>query len=166
MDDGIATTDVWLRHSHDGGQTWEPEQHLHGPFDHYQAPISYFAPGDPRGLFLGDYVGLETISGNDVIAFFTSTTLTGPTSTPFGFSIRSFRTEGIAARRRAVISGQGATWARSEASPTARHRSHLPEGPSEVPASADSSKRSRRPNGVRGGPAAGTAARGVPQPER
>jgi hypothetical protein len=47
--DGVATTDVWLRHSHSGGATWEPEQHLHGPFDHYDAPISFFAPGDPRG---------------------------------------------------------------------------------------------------------------------
>ena len=63
LGDGIATTDIWLRHSHDGGATWEPEQHLHGPFDHYTAPISYFAPGDPRGLFLGDYMGLETIAG-------------------------------------------------------------------------------------------------------
>jgi hypothetical protein len=73
LDDGIATTDVWLRHSHDGTATWEPEQHLHGPFDHYRAPISFFAPGDPRGLFLGDYMGLETIAGDDVINFFTST---------------------------------------------------------------------------------------------
>ncbi len=71
--DGVATTDVWLRHSHDGGRTWQPEQHLHGSFDHYAAPISYFAPGRPRGLFLGDYVGLEAIAGNDVVAFFTST---------------------------------------------------------------------------------------------
>lgn len=75
--DGVATTDVWLRHSHDGTRTWEPEQHLHGPFDHYTAPISYFAPGDPRGLFLGDYMGLETISGNATIAFFTSTVADG-----------------------------------------------------------------------------------------
>jgi hypothetical protein len=75
--DGIATTDVWLRHSHDGGATWEPEQHLHGPFDHYLAPISYFAPGVPRGLFLGDYAGLETITGSDVITFFSSTIADG-----------------------------------------------------------------------------------------
>lgn len=75
--DGIATTDVWLRHSHDGGQTWEPEQHLHGPFDHYRAPISYFAPDSPRGLFLGDYVGLETLRGDDVIVVFTSTNSDG-----------------------------------------------------------------------------------------
>jgi hypothetical protein len=73
LGDGIATTDVWLRHSHNGGASWETEQPLYGPFDHYTAPISYFAPGDPRGLFLGDYMGLETIAGNDVINFFTST---------------------------------------------------------------------------------------------
>ena len=71
--DGIATTDVWLRHSSDGGDTWKPEQHLHGPFNHYTAPISFFAPGQPRGLFLGDYMGLETINANDVINFFSST---------------------------------------------------------------------------------------------
>lgn len=75
-DDGIATTDVWVRHSHDGGATWE-EQHLHGPFDHYTAPISYFAPGDPRGLFLGDYIGLEATGSNDVVAFFSSTITDG-----------------------------------------------------------------------------------------
>jgi hypothetical protein len=73
LGDGVATTDVWLRHSHDGGATWELEQHLHGPFDLYKAPISYFAPGVPRGLFLGDYMGLETIQGEDVINFFSST---------------------------------------------------------------------------------------------
>jgi hypothetical protein len=77
LGDGIATTDVWLRHSHTGGASWEPEQHLHGPFNHYRAPISFFAPGDPRGLFLGDYMGLETISGNSVINFFTSTITDG-----------------------------------------------------------------------------------------
>jgi hypothetical protein len=77
LGDGIATTDVWLRHSHNGGTAWDAEQHLHGPFDHYLAPISFFAPGDPRGLFLGDYMGLETISGNDVINFFTSTVSDG-----------------------------------------------------------------------------------------
>jgi hypothetical protein len=73
LGDGIATTDVWLRHSHDSGATWEPEQHLYGPFDQYKAPISFFAPGAPRGLFLGDYMGLETIAGDDVINFFAST---------------------------------------------------------------------------------------------
>jgi hypothetical protein len=73
LGDGVATTDVWLRHSHDGGATWQPEQHLHGPFDHYLAPTSFFAPGEPRGLFLGDYIGLETIDNDNVIAFFSST---------------------------------------------------------------------------------------------
>jgi hypothetical protein len=73
LGDDIATTDVWLRHSHDGGRSWQPEQHLHGPFDHYKAPISFFAPNDPRGLFLGDYMGLETIDGDDVINVITST---------------------------------------------------------------------------------------------
>ena len=75
--DSIATTDVWLRHSHNGGATWAPEQHLFGPFNHYQAPISYFAPGDPRGLFLGDYVGLETISDDNVISLFSTTIADG-----------------------------------------------------------------------------------------
>ena len=77
LGDGIATTDVWLRHSHNGGQTWEPEQHLHGPFNHYLAPTSFFAPGDPRGLFLGDYMGLETIQGNSVINLLSSTITDG-----------------------------------------------------------------------------------------
>ena len=35
LGDGIATTEVWLRHSHTGAATWEPEQLLHGPFDPY-----------------------------------------------------------------------------------------------------------------------------------
>ena len=74
--DGVATTDVWLRHSHDGGATWT-EEHLHGPFDHYNAPVSYFAPGDPRGLFLGDYIGLEATEDNGAVAFFSSTITDG-----------------------------------------------------------------------------------------
>ena len=65
---------MWLRHSHDGTSTWEPEQHLSGPFNQYTAPISFFEPGVPRGLFLGDYMGLETIAGDDVN--FLSTTIT------------------------------------------------------------------------------------------
>jgi len=73
LGDHVATTDIWLRHSHDGARSWEPEQHLYGPFDHYKAPISYFAPGAPRGLFLGDYMGLEATSGDDVVAFFAAT---------------------------------------------------------------------------------------------
>jgi hypothetical protein len=77
LGDGIATTDVWLRHSHDGTRTWEPEQHLAGPFNHYTAPISFFAPGVPRGLFLGDYMGLETIAGDDIINFLSTTVTDG-----------------------------------------------------------------------------------------
>ncbi len=76
LTDGIGTTDVWVRHSHDGGATWS-EQHVHGPFDHYLAPISFFAPDVPRGLFLGDYIGLEATSSNDVVAFFSSTVVDG-----------------------------------------------------------------------------------------
>jgi hypothetical protein len=34
-------------------------------------------PGVPRGLFLGDYMGLETIAGDDVINLFTSTVSDG-----------------------------------------------------------------------------------------
>jgi hypothetical protein len=82
--DGIATTDIWLRHSHDGGRTWEPEQHLYGPFDMYKAPTSFFAPGEPRGLFLGDYVGLETTTGDSLITFF-------PSTIPDGAAIHSIR---------------------------------------------------------------------------
>jgi hypothetical protein len=77
LGDGIATTDVWLRHSHSGGRSWEPEQHLHGPFNHYLAPTSFFAPGVPRGLFLGDYMGLETIQGNSVVNLLSSTITDG-----------------------------------------------------------------------------------------
>lgn len=77
LGDGVATTDVWLRHSHNGASSWEPEQHLYGPFDHYPAPISFFEPGVPRGLFLGDYMGLETIAGDNVINFFSSTVSDG-----------------------------------------------------------------------------------------
>jgi hypothetical protein len=77
LGDGVATTDIWLRHSHNGGASWESEQHLYGPFDHYKAPTSFFAPGDPRGLFLGDYIGLETTKDDNVIAFFASTVSDG-----------------------------------------------------------------------------------------
>ena len=98
LGDGIATTDIWLRHSHNGTATWEPEQHLHGPFDHYLAPISYFAPGEPRGLFLGDYMGLETIQGDNVINFFASTIATEPTSAPSAPITHSQRPVGTASR--------------------------------------------------------------------
>jgi hypothetical protein len=55
-------TDVWLRHSHDGGATWSPDQHVYGPFDMEDAPVA-------RGWFLGDYQGLAA-AGNDLLLFF------------------------------------------------------------------------------------------------
>jgi hypothetical protein len=76
LGDDVATTDVWLRHSHDGGATWA-EEHMHGPFDHYDAPVSFFTPEIPRGLFLGDYIGLEATGSNDAVAFFPSTIADG-----------------------------------------------------------------------------------------
>ena len=84
--DGVATTNVWVRHSHNGGATWA-EQHLHGPFDHYRAPISYNAPGIPRGLFLGDYMGLEATSATTVISFFASTNDDGADIRAIRFSL-------------------------------------------------------------------------------
>jgi hypothetical protein len=64
-------TDVFLRHSHDGGATWSVAQKLAGPFDMEAAPLS-FGPGFFRGYFLGDYQGLAA-AGNDLIALFTTT---------------------------------------------------------------------------------------------
>jgi BNR repeat-like domain len=43
-------TDVWITTSSDGGATWS-EQHVSGPFDMANAPVS-------RGYFVGDYIGL------------------------------------------------------------------------------------------------------------
>jgi hypothetical protein len=60
-------TDVFLRHSHDGGATFVGAQKLAGPFDMENAPVSA-----GRGFFLGDYQGLAA-AGNDLIAFFTTT---------------------------------------------------------------------------------------------
>lgn len=51
--DGELTTDVWFRHSHDGGKTWK-ENHMAGPFDVRTAPTS------GSGYFVGDYMGLAT----------------------------------------------------------------------------------------------------------
>jgi hypothetical protein len=50
--DQELTTDLWFRHSHDGGATWS-ETHLAGPFDLRPAP----SPGGGGGP-LGDYFGL------------------------------------------------------------------------------------------------------------
>ena len=50
--DGELTTDVWIRHSHDAGATWE-ETHVSGPFDLRAVPTSngnYVPTGDYAGL--------------------------------------------------------------------------------------------------------------------
>jgi hypothetical protein len=57
-------TTVLLAHSHDAGATWT-EQQLSGAFDMQNAPVA-------RGLFLGDYQGLDNI-GRDFLAFFSRT---------------------------------------------------------------------------------------------
>jgi len=64
-------TDVFLRHSHDGGATFVGAQKLAGPFDMEAAPLS-FGAGFFRGYFLGDYQGLAS-AGNDLAALFTTT---------------------------------------------------------------------------------------------
>jgi hypothetical protein len=61
---GLPTT-VFLAHSHDAGATWT-EQQLGAAFDMQNAPVV-------RGLFLGDYQGLDNI-GTDFLAFFARTT--------------------------------------------------------------------------------------------
>jgi len=53
--DGNLTTDHWIVHSHDGGQSWT-EDHLGGPFDMHQTPYA-------RGYFVGDYQGLDSQGG-------------------------------------------------------------------------------------------------------
>jgi hypothetical protein len=58
-------TSVVFAHSHNGGATWG-EQLLDQPFDMEHAPFA-------RGLFLGDYQGLDTI-GTDFLAFYSRTT--------------------------------------------------------------------------------------------
>jgi hypothetical protein len=55
-------TDVYLRHSSDGGRTWSAPQLLTS-FDFANAPFA-------RGYFVGDYQGLAAIGANDLIAFF------------------------------------------------------------------------------------------------
>jgi hypothetical protein len=50
--DGELTTDSWIAHSHDGGQTWA-EDPLADSFDMHQAPYA-------RGYFVGDYQGLDS----------------------------------------------------------------------------------------------------------
>ena len=53
--DGNLTTDHWIVHSHNGGQSWI-EDHLGGPFDMHQTPYA-------RGYFVGDYQGLDSQGG-------------------------------------------------------------------------------------------------------
>jgi hypothetical protein len=60
--DGELTTDHWIVHSHNGGDTWT-ENHLAGPFDMHQAPYA-------RGYFVGDYQGLDS-QGSVFRALFT-----------------------------------------------------------------------------------------------
>jgi hypothetical protein len=62
--DGELTTDVWLRHSHDGGASWE-EAHLGGPFDLREVPIS-----NGNGIPTGDYAGLVPLAGEAFGALF------------------------------------------------------------------------------------------------
>jgi hypothetical protein len=63
-DPGIPT-DVYLRHSADGGRSWSAPQLLYS-FDFANAPVA-------RGLFLGDYMGLEAVGANGLIALFSVT---------------------------------------------------------------------------------------------
>ncbi|MET0712484.1 MAG: sialidase family protein [Jiangellaceae bacterium] len=62
---GGLPTDVWLTHSEDGGRTFEGDDHLYGPFDFLLAPESA-----GRGPFVGDYVGLEKTTADDLVAFY------------------------------------------------------------------------------------------------
>jgi hypothetical protein len=55
-------TDVYLRHSGDGGRTWSDPQLL-ASYDFANAPIA-------RGYFVGDYQGLAAIGGKGLLAFF------------------------------------------------------------------------------------------------
>jgi hypothetical protein len=55
-------TDVYLRHSADGGATWSAPQQLTS-FDLANAPVA-------RGYFVGDYQGLTAIGPRDLLAFF------------------------------------------------------------------------------------------------
>jgi hypothetical protein len=56
---------VWLTHSEDGGRTFSADDHLYGPFDFTLAPESA-----GRGPFVGDYMGLEPTTGDDLVAFY------------------------------------------------------------------------------------------------
>jgi hypothetical protein len=63
--DGIPT-DVYLRASDDGGRNWGTPSAALWSYDFATAPFA-------RGLFVGDYMGLEPRGGNDLIALFAVT---------------------------------------------------------------------------------------------
>jgi hypothetical protein len=56
-------TDVYFRHSGDGGRTWSDPGDPIASFDFATAP-------NARGLFVGDYQGLAAIGPKDLLAFF------------------------------------------------------------------------------------------------
>jgi hypothetical protein len=75
--DGGATlpTDYWFLHSHDDGATWAESRVTPSSFDMRTAPYA-------RGLFVGDYEGLTTQSGQ-FLALFSQTHGTDPASVFF-----------------------------------------------------------------------------------
>jgi len=75
--DGGATlpTDYWFLHSHDGGATWAESRVTASSFDMRKAPFA-------RGLFVGDYEGLTSQSGQ-FLALFAQTHGTDPASVFF-----------------------------------------------------------------------------------
>ncbi len=64
-DPATLPTEYWLTRSNDGGKSWK-ESKVSGPFDLSTAPVA-------RGLFLGDYQGLNSI-GPIFVPFFVRTT--------------------------------------------------------------------------------------------
>ena len=75
--DGGATlpTDYWFLHSHDGGATWAESRVTASSFDMRKAPFA-------RGLFVGDYEGLTSQSGQ-FLALFAQSHGTDPASVFF-----------------------------------------------------------------------------------
>jgi hypothetical protein len=77
-DPGIPT-DIYLRHSGDGGQTWSAPQLL-ASFDFANAP-------DARGYFVGDYQGLAAKGAKGLIAFVGVTGSTANTADVLSISL-------------------------------------------------------------------------------
>jgi hypothetical protein len=75
--DGGATlpTDYWFLHSHDAGATWAESRVTPSSFDMRKAPFA-------RGLFVGDYEGLDT-QGGQFLALFSQTHGSDPASVFF-----------------------------------------------------------------------------------